>query len=283
MTDSLKNTLFVASQYLVPHHSLSRLVGWLAESEFGPIKHTFIRRFARHFDVDMGEAERPELDQYRNFNDFFTRALKPGARPMPEDAAVLACPVDGTVSQAGRIENGRIFQAKGRSFSATELLGGDSEQARRYESGQFATIYLSPKDYHRIHMPCDAKLVGTTFVPGRLFSVNSVTTDRVPRLFARNERLVCEFETARGRMVMVLVGAMIVASIETTWAGIVAPHRRQIVHRRYDEPDLTFTRGEEMGRFRLGSTVVMLFEKDAVNWSEQMAAGCRVRLGQAME
>ncbi|GGX45972.1 archaetidylserine decarboxylase [Saccharospirillum salsuginis] len=283
MTASLKDTLFVATQYLTPHHALSRLTGWFAESEFGPIRDTFIRRFARHFEVDMTEAERPELSQYRNFNDFFTRALKPGARPLPEDSKALACPVDGTVSQAGRVESGRIFQAKGRSFTATELLGGDSEQARRYQDGHFATLYLSPKDYHRIHMPCDGTLVRTTFVPGRLFSVNAVTTDRVPRLFARNERLVCEFDTERGRMVLVLVGAMIVASIETTWAGVVAPYQRDIIQHRFDEPALRLERGEEMGRFRLGSTVVMLFEKEAVQWADGIAAGARVRLGQSME
>lgn len=283
MTDSLKDTLFVASQYLAPHHALSRLTGWLAESEFGPIRTPFIRRFARHFGVDMSEAERTGLDEYRNFNDFFTRALKPGARPMPDDPKVRVSPVDGTVSQAGRIEEGRIVQAKGRRYTATELLGGDAEQARRFRDGRFATLYLSPKDYHRIHMPCAGTLVRTTFVPGRLFSVNAVTTDRVPRLFARNERLVCEFDTDRGRMVMVLVGAMIVASIETTWAGVVAPYRRQIVRQRFDEPTLSLERGEEMGRFRLGSTVVMLFEKDALTWSDDIHAGASVRLGQALE
>lgn len=283
MTASLKDTLFVASQYLTPHHALSRLTGWLAESEFGPVRNTFIRRFAHHFEVDMAEAERPELSQYRNFNDFFTRALKPGARPLPEDPKVTVCPVDGTVSQAGQIQSGRIFQAKGRGFTATELLGGDSEQARRYQDGRFATLYLSPKDYHRIHMPCDGTLVRTTFVPGRLFSVNAVTTERVPRLFARNERLVCEFDTDRGRMVMVLVGAMIVASIETVWAGVVAPYQRGIIQHRFDEPSPHLERGEEMGRFRLGSTVVMLFEKDAIDWADSIAPGARVQLGQAME
>lgn len=282
MTAPWKDSLFVASQYLTPHHALSRLTGWLAESEFGPIRDTFIRRFARHFDVDLSEAERSELSEYRNFNDFFTRALKPGVRPMPDAPDTLACPVDGAVSQAGRIESGRLFQAKGRDFTAAELLGGDTEQAKRFQDGQFATLYLSPKDYHRIHMPCDGTLVRTTFVPGRLFSVNTVTAERVPRLFARNERLVCEFDTDRGRMILVLVGAMIVASIETTWAGVVAPYQRDIIQHRYDEPSLHLKRGEEMGRFRLGSTVIMLFEKDAIEWSDAITPGAPVRLGQAL-
>lgn len=280
MTTTWKDRLFIGSQYLLPHHGLSRLTGALAESEFGPIRNTFIRQFASRFKVDMSEAERESLSDYRNFNDFFTRALKPDARPFPEASDAFACPVDGSVSQIGRIENGRIFQAKGQSFSGTELLGGDAQQARYYKDGQFATLYLSPRDYHRIHMPCDGKLLRTTFVPGRLFSVNKVTADNVPRLFARNERLVCEFETDQGRMIMVLVGAMIVASIETTWAGVVAPYRRQILRHHYDEPNLHLSRGEEMGRFRLGSTVILLLPENRLNWSSDLLPGAQVKLGQ---
>lgn len=283
MNQPLKDRLFVASQYLVPHHTFSRLVGLLAESEFGPIKKTFIHRFASSFGVDMSEAERPDLDDYRNFNDFFTRALKPGARPFPADPKALGSPIDGVVNQAGPIEAGKIFQAKGRSYTTTELLGGDSLQARHYQDGHFATLYLSPKDYHRVHMPCAGRLVRTTFIPGRLFSVNNVTASSVPKLFARNERLVCEFETERGRMIMVLVGAMIVASIETTWAGVVAPFRRGILKHDFDKPELHLDRGEEMGRFRLGSTVVMLFEKDQVNWSRELTSGTKIKMGQALE
>ncbi|MHA7880394.1 MAG: archaetidylserine decarboxylase [Saccharospirillum sp.] len=282
MTATWKDALFIASQYLAPQHGLSRLVGALAETEFAPVRKAFIRQFARHFQVDMSEAERESLSDYRTFNDFFTRALKPDARPFPASATAVACPVDGAVSQIGRIDGGRIFQAKGQSFTAAELLGGDTEQASAYTQGAFATLYLSPKDYHRIHMPCAGKLVRTTFVPGRLFSVNAVTAARVPRLFARNERLVCEFETQRGRMIMVLVGAMIVASIETTWAGVVAPWRKGIVRHHYNEPDLTLGRGEEMGRFRLGSTVILMFPEGATTWASDLAAGNRVRLGQTL-
>ncbi|MEX0624825.1 MAG: archaetidylserine decarboxylase [Saccharospirillum sp.] len=283
MTLSVKDRLFIASQYLVPHHTLSRLIGALAESEWGPLKRRFINTFAKHYQVNMSEAERPNLGDYRNFNDFFTRSLTPDARTFPDDAQTLGSPVDGNVSQAGTITDGRIIQAKQQSFTVTELLGGDAEQARRYKDGEFATLYLAPRDYHRIHMPCDGTLLRTTFVPGRLFSVNGTTAEAVPRLFARNERLVCEFETERGRMVMVLVGAMIVASIETTWAGVVAPMRRQIQHLNYNNPQLTFSRGEEMGRFRLGSTVVMLFEPNTLAWNESISPGEPIKLGQPLE
>ncbi|PTY38618.1 phosphatidylserine decarboxylase [Saccharospirillum sp. MSK14-1] len=279
---SLTERLFVASQYLAPHHLLSRFVGRLAASEWAPIRRLFIGRFAKQFQVNMSEAERENLTDYRNFNDFFTRALKPGARPLPEDPQRLMCPVDGAVSQAGPIENGRIFQAKGRDYSLTELLGGDADQGKAFRDGRFATLYLSPRDYHRIHMPCDGKLIRTTFVPGRLFSVNGVTADNVPRLFARNERLVCEFETAHGRMILVLVGAMIVASIETVWAGIVAPDGRRIKHQHFGEDGPQFKRGDEMGRFRLGSTVIALFEADALEWDATISAGQPVRLGQPL-
>jgi phosphatidylserine decarboxylase len=283
MTLSIKDRLFVTSQYLVPHHALSRLIGTLAESEWNPLKRRFIKLFAHRFQVNMDEAQRPSFDDYRNFNDFFTRALTAEARPFPDDSHTLCSPVDGSVSQAGAITDGRIIQAKNQSFTVTELLGGDAEQARRYTNGEFATLYLSPRDYHRIHMPCSGTLVRTTFIPGRLFSVNGTTAEAVPRLFARNERLVCEFETDRGRMVMVLVGAMIVASIETTWSGVVAPVTRQIQHLNYNHPTLRFTRGEEMGRFRLGSTVVMLFERNALNWSGSIAPGNQIKLGQPLE
>ncbi|WP_108126265.1 archaetidylserine decarboxylase [Saccharospirillum mangrovi] len=274
--------LFVASQYLAPHHLLSRVVGRLAASEWAPIRRSFIGLFARRFQVNMSEAERENLSEYRNFNDFFTRALKADARPLPTDANRLICPVDGAVSQAGAIEAGRIFQAKGRDYSLTELLGGDADQAKTFRDGRFATLYLSPRDYHRIHMPCDAQLIRTTFVPGRLFSVNGVTAEHVPNLFARNERLVCEFNTAKGRMILVLVGAMIVASIETVWAGIVAPAGSRIQHRHFGDAGPSFKRGDEMGRFRLGSTVIAVFEAGALEWDAAISAGQPVRLGQPL-
>lgn len=279
----LTDRLFVASQYLAPHHLLSRLVGRLAASEFAPIRRSFIGLFARRFQVNMNEAEREQLSDYRNFNDFFTRALKADARPLPADPKRMICPVDGAVSQAGTIEQGRIFQAKGRDYSLSELLGGDADQGSPFHNGRFATLYLSPRDYHRIHMPCDGKLIRTTFVPGRLFSVNAVTAEQVPRLFARNERLVCEFETDGGRrLILVLVGAMIVASIETVWAGIVAPAGRRIQHQHFGQDGPTLKRGEEMGRFRLGSTVIALFEDGALEWDAAISAGQPVRLGQPL-
>lgn len=279
---SLTQRLFVASQYLAPHHLLSRLIGRLAASEWAPIRTTFIRRFAQQFQVNMSEAERENLSDYRTFNDFFTRSLKAGARPLPDDPQRLICPVDGAVSQAGSIDGGRIFQAKGRDYSLTELLGGDIDQGKAFRAGRFATLYLSPRDYHRIHMPCDGRLIRTTFVPGRLFSVNGVTADKVPRLFARNERLVCEFETEHGRMILVLVGAMIVASIETVWAGIVAPDGRRIKHQHFNQDGPHFKRGDEVGRFRLGSTVIVLFTAAAPEWDAGIRAGQPVRLGQPL-
>lgn len=273
--------LFTALQYLTPQRALSRAAGWLAETRVKAIKDPFTRWFVGKYAVDMTEAEQPDCIAYRNFNDFFTRALKEDARPIVEGENTLACPADGGVSQLGEIRNGRIFQAKGHDFSLLELVGGDTQIAAQFTGGHFSTVYLSPKDYHRVHMPIAGTLKSMTYVPGQLFSVDSVTTENVPRLFSRNERVVCLFDTAVGPMAMVLVGAMIVASIETVWAGLVTPHKRQVRTTRYgDNTPIHLEKGEEMGRFKLGSTVVLLFGADRVRWLETLQAESRVKMGQ---
>lgn len=281
----MKDRLFILSQYLLPHHLLSRLIGCLAESRIGWIKGPLIRWFARRFDVDMSQAQVEDLEAYEHFNAFFTRALKPDARPLDPAPDAVLCPADGAISQLGRIENGRIFQAKGHSFSLLELLGGDAERAAPFMGGSFATIYLSPRDYHRVHMPLSGTLREMVYVPGRLFSVNQTTAENVPELFARNERVVCLFDTERGPMAMVLVGAMIVASIETVWAGLVTPPRRQLKTVRYDEAaraPIHLEKGAEMGRFKLGSTVILLFGPEQVQWAEQLVAAGPVSMGQSL-
>jgi len=281
MTNTFKDRLFIVAQYLLPHHLISRLIGLLAQSEWPWVKDPLIRFFLRRFDINLAEAEREEPSDYRSFNDFFTRALKADSRPIEGNAGDWVSPVDGCVSQFGRINAGRIIQAKGRDYSLSELLG-DTAQAKQFDQGEFATLYLSPKDYHRIHMPMAARLVKTRFVPGKLFSVNPLTANTVPRLFARNERLVCEFESPQGRFVMVLVGAMVVASIETTWSGVVAPWRRRIAEQAFDTPAPDFDRGQEMARFRLGSTVILAFEADRMRWSPEIKKGANVKLGQCL-
>jgi phosphatidylserine decarboxylase len=277
-------SLFIAFQHIVPQHALSRCAGWLAEL-CHPIwlKNWIICRFVAHFDVDMTEAANPDLAAYASFNDFFTRELRPGARPVAD--ADIVSPADGAISQLGRVDSGRVFQAKGRQFSVVELLGGDAERAAPFIDGQFATIYLSPRDYHRVHMPMAGRLTATRYIPGDLFSVNAVTAANVECLFARNERLVCHFETGAGPMVMVLVGAMVVAGIETVWAGRVAPpDRRSAIALDYMVPPaaVTLEKSQEMGRFMLGSTVILLFPSAAMAWDETCVAGSGIRLGQKL-
>ncbi|MCX2840406.1 archaetidylserine decarboxylase [Microbulbifer thermotolerans] len=273
--------LFAALQYLTPQHALSRAAGWLAETRIKWVKDPFTRWFVDKYDVDMSEAEQSDCTAYDTFNDFFTRALKPGVRPLVEGDSTLACPADGAVSQQGEIHNGRIFQAKGHDYSLLELVGGDPGLAAQFTGGSFATIYLSPRDYHRVHMPVSGTLRRMIHVPGQLFSVNDVTTETVPRLFARNERVVCVFDTAAGPMAMILVGAMIVASIETVWAGLVTPHKRRVRSTSYgDNTPIQLEKGAEMGRFKLGSTVIMLFGADRVRWLESLDAESPVKMGQ---
>ncbi|SHF79085.1 phosphatidylserine decarboxylase [Microbulbifer donghaiensis] len=273
--------LFAALQHLTPQRALSRAAGALAETRIKSIKDPFTRWFVDKYDVDMNEAEQPDCTAFASFNDFFTRALKEGARPIVEGENTLACPADGAVSQLGEIHNGRIFQAKGHDFSLLELVGGDPQIAAQFTGGKFATVYLSPKDYHRVHMPITGTLKSMTYVPGQLFSVNTVTTESVPRLFSRNERVVCIFDTAAGPMAMILVGAMIVASIETVWAGLVTPHKRRVRTTQYgDSTPIHLEKGAEMGRFKLGSTVIMLFGADRVRWLESLGAESAVKMGE---
>ncbi|MDK8463720.1 archaetidylserine decarboxylase [Marinobacter sp. SS13-12] len=276
--------LFVTGQYVAPQLTISRLAGRLADNESVPaLKNRVVNWFIGRYGVDMSEAIESDPAAYPSFNAFFTRELKPGLRPVDSGDSVMVSPVDGTISQLGHISGGRVFQAKGQSFSLNELLGGDQERANTFTDGEFATIYLAPRDYHRIHMPLAGTLREMVYIPGKLFSVNPTTAENVPNLFARNERVACIFDTAAGPMAFVLVGAMIVGSVETTWAGIVAPGKRQVDVTRYDslKTPIRFEKGEEMGRFRLGSTVVMVMPKGAVTWNSDQVAGGRVRMGAA--
>lgn len=275
--------LFVLSQYLTPQLAISRLAGKLADHDRSPaMKNRVIRWFIQRYGVDMSEALEQDPSAYASFNEFFTRELQPGARPVVADQQVMTSPVDGAISQLGRIDGNRVFQAKGQYFSLLELLGGDSERAAPFAGGEFATIYLAPKDYHRVHMPLAGTLREMVHIPGKLFSVNPVTAANVPNLFARNERVVAMFDTEFGPLAMVLVGAMIVGSVETTWAGVVAPGTPSVTTSRYTRQDpIRFAKGDEMGRFRLGSTVVMVMPKGAVSWQPELAAGDVVRMGQA--
>ncbi|KFX71453.1 phosphatidylserine decarboxylase [Pseudomonas taeanensis MS-3] len=281
----MKQRLFILSQYLLPHHLLSRLIGCAAECRVGWIKNCLITWFAKHYQVDMSEAQIEEPTRFEHFNAFFTRALKDGVRPLDPAPDAILCPADGAVSQLGQIEHGRVFQAKGQSFSAVELLGGDTERASPFMGGEFATIYLSPKDYHRVHMPLTGTLREMVYVPGRLFSVNQTTAENVPELFARNERVVCLFDTERGPMAVVLVGAMIVASIETVWAGLITPPKRALKTFRYDEAaraPITLEKGAELGRFKLGSTAIVLFGPNQVRWADELMANSSVQMGQRL-
>ena len=275
--------LFVLSQYITPQLGVSNLAGRLADNDRSPaLKNRVIKWFIGRYGVDMSEAAEPNPEAYATFNDFFTRELKPGIRPLADGEKTLVSPVDGAISQLGQVTGDRIFQAKGQSFSLSELLGGEEATTAPFADGEFSTIYLSPKDYHRIHMPMAGTLRQMIHVPGKLFSVNPVTAENVPNLFARNERVVCIFDTASGPMALVLVGAMIVGSVETRWAGVVVPGRRQVTSTLYEgEQAITFDKGEEMGRFRLGSTVIMVMPKGSVSWNSDQVAGKTVRMGEA--
>jgi len=277
----LKDRLFILVQYLTPHHLLSRLVGTMAQSRAAWLKNRLIGGFVRRYQVDMSEAQQQDPLAFESFNAFFTRALKPEARPLDSTEGVILCPADGAISQIGDIGHGRVFQAKGHSFSTHALLGGDSERAAPFLNGRFATIYLSPRDYHRVHMPISGTLREMVYVPGKLFSVNPLTASAVPDLFARNERVVCIFDTACGPMALVMVGAMIVASMETVWAGQVAPLTRAVKRFSYDGP-IALEAGAELGRFCLGSTVILLFGEQQVDWVQQLNAGSSVRMGQKL-
>jgi phosphatidylserine decarboxylase len=277
------DTLFALLQYALPHHPLSRLMGKLTRCRNKVLKDALIRSFIRLYGVDMNEAAASDPEAYGCFNEFFTRPLKPEARPIAPGDDILACPADGAVSQIGKIGEGRIIQAKGKDYGVAELLGGDAERARPFVNGEFATIYLSPRDYHRLHMPLQGRLREMTLVPGRLFSVGNATANAVPELFARNERVAALFDTEAGPMALVLVGAIFVASIETVWHGVVTPPAGKAVRTwHYPEFPPTLARGQEMGRFNMGSTIIVLFGENAVRWSDSLTAGTQVRMGEAL-
>ena len=278
---TLKELFTVYPQYLLPHHLLSQCMSKLTHCRKPQWKNAFIKLIIRLYGVNMAEAKNEELAAYDSFNHFFTRELKPGARGIAPAADAIASPADGAVSQAGLIEAGRIFQAKGHAYSTLELLGGDAERARLFENGGFATIYLSPKDYHRLHMPLTGILKEMVHIPGRLFSVNAATAGAVPNLFARNERVACIFDTEAGPMALILVGAIFVSSVETVWHGVVTPPSINAPRSwQYEESAIRLEKGAEMGRFNMGSTIIVLFAKDKTAWSPELQAGQPVRLGE---
>lgn len=282
MKDILER-LFAWIQWPLPQHLLSRLAGYLARSELPWIRGPFIRAFIRVFGVDLSEAQRTSPEDYHSFNDFFTRALKPGARPLDEREDSILCPADGTVSALGSIRNGDLLQAKGHHYALRDLLGGDSTLAGEFSNGHFATIYLSPSDYHRVHMPFGGELRELIYVPGRLFSVNEATTRYTPNLFARNERCICVFDTPRGPAAVILVGAMLVAGIETVFTGQITPLPRALQrHTLSGPPSRNLEKGEELGRFLLGSTVIVLLPEGAAHWEETLGSGSKVRMGERM-
>ncbi len=277
MSDRLK----VTAQYLIPKQALTVLAGKLASARAGGLTTRVIRWFVGRYGVNMAEAANPDIASYPSFNEFFTRPLKPGARPLAD--ADYICPVDGAISQFGRIERDQIFQAKGHSYSTHALVGGDRDLAIQFQDGEFATLYLSPRDYHRIHMPCDGRLTRMISIPGDLFSVNPVTARGVPGLFARNERVVCVFENDAGPFVLTLVGATIVGSMATVWHGQVNPPRPGTIKEwDYAPGEVVLKKGDEMGRFLLGSTVVMLFPKRRLRFTDAWAPARAIRMGEAM-
>ena len=282
----MQANIAVLLQYILPKQAITALAGKLAHYQGGNLTTTVITWFVKRYQVNMAEAAEPNISTYQTFNDFFTRPLKAGARPLAQ--ADFICPVDGAISQFGNIEADQIFQAKGHAYSITALVGGEKNMAKNYENGHFACLYLSPKDYHRIHMPCDGTLKSMTYVPGALFSVNPTTAQGVPGLFARNERVVCEFTSAKhGNFVMVLVGATIVGSMATVWHdtnnGIINPPRTGKTRTwTYEQQNISLKQGDEMGRFLLGSTVVMLFEKEALEFNPTWQATRPIKLGEMM-
>lgn len=276
--------LFIYAQHLVPHHLFSRLTGIFASSEVAWWKNLMIERFIAAYGVDMSEAAEPNPRAYSSFNTFFTRALKPGARPLAQAADAVLSPADGVISALGATDDDAIFQAKGHDYSLTTLLGGDPARAAPFRRGSFATVYLSPKDYHRVHIPLGGTLREMIYVPGRLFSVNQTTAENIPGLFARNERAVCIFDTPAGPMAVVLVGAMIVAAIETVWAGRVAPSAQGLTvtdYRKAASP-VRLNKGDELGRFLLGSTAIVLFGPGMASWRADLQAGSPLRMGEQM-
>jgi phosphatidylserine decarboxylase len=281
--DSLKIKL----QYLLPKQGLTRLAGWGADKQNGWLVQLVIKAFARYYNVDMKEAQDPAFSAYRSFNEFFVRPLREGVRPVVAEESLLAQPADGAISQLGAIHHGQILQAKGHNYTLEALLAGNYMLAAEFQNGHFITTYLAPRDYHRVHMPCTGVLREMIYVPGDLFSVNPLTAANVPNLFARNERVICIFDTAFGPMAQILVGATIVGSIETVWAGTVTPPREGVIRRwtypqAGDEGAVILEKGQEMGRFKLGSTVINLFAEGRVHLAPQLNSGSVTRVGQVL-
>lgn len=276
----------IALHYLLPQLAITRAAGWLAEQKWGAITHFIIKLFAKQYKVNLAEAAKSEPSDYATFNEFFIRQLKDGVRPINSENNVLCLPADGKVSESGDISTNRLLQAKGHFFTLETLLANDEEMAAKFQDGTFITTYLSPTDYHRVHMPCDATLRKMIYVPGELFSVNPFLAEHVPNLFARNERVICEFDTEFGPMVQILVGATVTASMSTVWAGVVNPPRaKEVVVWNYEtegEKAIKLQKGEEMGAFRLGSTVINLFPKGKVNLNAELTAGAKTRMGEEL-
>lgn len=285
-TPSYWQRVKIALHYLLPQLAITRAAGWLAERRWGSVTHFIIKAFAKQYQVNLAEAEKSSPSDYATFNEFFIRPLKAGARPIEAAPDYLCLPADGRVSESGKIDANRLIQAKGHFFTLETLLAEDTEMAAKFQDGDFITTYLSPSDYHRVHMPCDATLRKMVYVPGELFSVNPFLAEHVPNLFARNERLICEFETEFGPMVQILVGATVTASMSTVWAGVVNPPRPdEVVEYHYNtegEGVIRLKKGEEMGAFRLGSTVINLFPKGAVVLEPYLQAGEKTRMGEKL-
>ncbi|GJH43705.1 archaetidylserine decarboxylase [Pasteurella canis] len=274
----------IAFQYVMPQLYLTQLAGWFAKQQWGAVTHFVIKLFAKKYDVNMTEAAKPAFSDYTSFNEFFIRPLAENARPINQNPTALCLPADGRISQIGHIAHDLLLQAKGHYFSLSDLLAGNQTLTDIFKDGEFATIYLSPRDYHRVHMPCDATLRQMIYVPGDLFSVNPFLAEHVPNLFARNERLICVFDTAFGKMVQILVGATITASMSTVWAGVINPPRpNQVTTWTYEgENAINLTKGQEMGAFQLGSTVINLFEKDHVQLADHLQVDSPVRMGEIL-
>ena len=281
----MKEKLFSGVQRLLPHHLISRVCHYFAECKIGWFKNFLIQAFINQYNVDLSDAQENQIESYESFNEFFTRPLKEGTRSLPQDSKTIISPADGFISQIGKINNGRIFQAKGHDYSLIELLGDDACLGQEFMEGKFSTIYLSPSDYHRVHIPITGKLRRMIHIPGRLFSVNQGTVDNISNLFARNERVVSIFDTEHGPMAVIMIGAMIVASIETVWAGLVTPYRRKVKTFDYtteQHKNIVIQHAEEMGRFKLGSTAIVLFGKDKINWLSHWEAGLSIKMGDVL-
>ncbi len=272
--------MFIFMQQILPKHLLSRLLGYLAHCRCRFLKNWAIRSFISYFKVDLSESLINDIHQFPSFNDFFIRQLKPSARPVSQDA--IACPVDGTISELGRISAGRLLQAKNRYYELNDLLGKNPEIAQQFTDGEFCTIYLAPKDYHRVHMPITGVLRQMIHVPGKLFSVNAASVQGIPQLFAHNERVICLFETAAGSMALIFVGAMLVGSVVAKWHGQVVPARGEPLSKTYPESSVVLQCGDEAGYFQWGSTVIVLFSKQRVQWRNELHAGDSVRMGEVI-